>query len=61
MRLPVIAVLAATALAGCTAEGMRASAWGGGGAADRPAWRREAASTLESSIRHPAPEGLDRA
>ncbi len=60
MRVPVIAVLAATALAGCTAEGMRASAWGGG-PADRPAWRREAASTLESSIRHPAPEGLDRA
>ena len=60
MRLPFIAVLAATALAGCTAEGMRASAWGGS-PADRPAWRREAPSTLEPSIRHPAPEGLDRA
>ena len=61
MRLPLIAVLAATALAGCTAEGMRASAWGGGGPADRPAWRREAPSTPEPSFRHPAPEGLDRA
>ena len=60
MRLPVVAVLAATALAGCAAAGMRASMWRGS-PADRPAWRREAPSTLEPSIRHPAPEGLDRA
>ena len=60
MRLSVIAVLAATALAGCTAGGMRASVWGGS-PADRPAWRRQAPSTLKPSIRHPAPEGLDRA
>jgi hypothetical protein len=60
MRVPVIAVLAATAPAGCTAEGMRASAWGGG-PADRPAWRGEAPSTPEPAIRRPAPEGLDRA
>ncbi len=35
MRLPAIAVLAATALAGCAAEGMRASVWRGS-PADRP-------------------------
>jgi hypothetical protein len=60
MRLPLIAVLAATALAGCTADGIRASAWGGS-PAERPTWRREAPSTPEPTIRHPAPEGLDRA
>ncbi len=60
MRLPFIAVLAATALAGYAVAEMRASAWGGG-AAGRPAWRREAPATLEPSARHPAREGLDRA
>ncbi len=60
MRLPLNALLAATALAGCAAGGLRAPAWGDGGA-ERPAWRREVPSTLEPSIRHPAPEGLDRA
>ena len=60
MRLPLNALLAATALAGCTAEGMWASAWGGS-PADRPEWRRDAPSTLEPSTRQPAPEGLDRA
>ena len=58
MRLPLIAVLAATALAGRTAEGMRASVWRGS-PPDHPAWRREAPSTREPSSRHPAPEGLD--
>lgn len=60
MRLPFIAVLAATALAVCTADAMRASTWGGG-ATDHPVWRREAPSTPEPAIRRHAPEGLSRA
>jgi hypothetical protein len=60
VRLPFIAVLAATALAGCAAAGMRAPDWGGG-EAERPAWRREAPSTVEPATRHPVPEGMDRA